>query len=75
MLNAVIRAFAYFTVIKNANRLGETFSAWKKLQKNGFLIIKMQAKQSDSKWFFFNDQFFLIFGSGKQMTVETVHLL
>lgn len=40
--------FAYFTVIKNANRLGEMFSL-KRISANGFLIIKVQTKQSDSK--------------------------
>lgn len=34
------RGFAYFTVIKNANRLGETFSAWKRSQKMIFLSLK-----------------------------------
>ena len=46
MLNSVIRGFAYFTVIKNSNRSGETFSAWKGSQQMVFLSWKVQAKHS-----------------------------
>lgn len=47
MLNVIIRGFAYFTAIKNAQIEWNIFS-----QKMTFLSLKMKAKQTDSKWSF-----------------------